>query len=103
MALEPEKVQHYRNELAATGEVPAPAPVVYVHGTADRTYRPTFLAEETALDETLPFFTVTEMLQRNGVPPTGPAYQLSSFPAAPASPRWCCRSSSARRPSCRAR
>jgi poly(3-hydroxybutyrate) depolymerase len=73
VALEPEKVQHYRNELAATGEVPAPAPVVYVHGTADRTYRPTFLQEETALDETLPFFTVTEMLERNGAPRTGPA------------------------------
>ena len=68
MALDPEKVQHYRNELAATGEVPAPAPVVYVHGTADRTYRPTFMQEETELDQTLPFFTVTEMLQRNGVP-----------------------------------
>jgi poly(3-hydroxybutyrate) depolymerase len=73
MALDPEKVQHYRNELAATAEVPAPAPVVYVHGTADRTFRPTFLAEETALDQTLPFFTVTEMLQRNGIPPSGPA------------------------------
>ena len=72
-ALEPEKVRHYRDQLAATGEVPAPAPVAYVHGTADRTYRPTFLAEETALDETLPFFTVTEMLQRNAVPGTGPA------------------------------
>jgi poly(3-hydroxybutyrate) depolymerase len=73
MALDPEKVQHYRNELAATGEVPAPAPVVYVHGTADHTFRPTFLQEETALEETLPFFTVTEMVQRNGIPPTGPA------------------------------
>ena len=73
MALDPEKVQHYRNELAATGEVPAPAPVVYVHGTADRTYRPTFMQEETELDQTLPFFTVTEMLQRNGVPGPGPA------------------------------
>jgi poly(3-hydroxybutyrate) depolymerase len=73
MALDPEKVQHYRNELAATGEVPAPAPVVYVHGTADRTYRPTFISEETELDQTLPFFTVTEILQRNGVPSTDPA------------------------------
>ena len=73
MALDPEKVRHYRNELAVTGEVPAAAPVVYVHGTADRTYRPTFMSEETELDQTLPFFTVTEMLQRNGVPSTGPA------------------------------
>ena len=44
-----------------------------MHGTAGRTYRPTFLQEETQLDQTLPFFTVTEMLQRNGVPGTGPA------------------------------
>jgi poly(3-hydroxybutyrate) depolymerase len=73
VALEPEKAQHYRQELAAVGEVPAPAPVVYVHGTADRTYRPTFLQEETALEVTLPFFTVTEMLERNGVPRTEPA------------------------------
>ena len=73
IALDPEKVQHYRNELAATGEVPAPAPVVYVHGTADRSYRPTFMSEETELEVTLPFFTVTEMLQRNGVAGTGPA------------------------------
>jgi poly(3-hydroxybutyrate) depolymerase len=72
-ALEPEKVQHYRVQLAAAGEVPAPAPVVYVHGTADRTFRPTFLAEETALDHTLPFFTVNEMLERNGVPQPAPA------------------------------
>jgi poly(3-hydroxybutyrate) depolymerase len=73
MALDPEKVRHYRNELATSGEVPAPAPVVYIHGTADRTYRPTFTTEETPLEVTLPFFTVTEMLQRNGVPGTGPA------------------------------
>ena len=71
--LDPEKVRHYRDELAPSGEVPAPAPVVYVHGTADRSFRPTFLTEETELEHTLPFFTVTEMLQRNGVPPTGPA------------------------------
>ena len=45
-ALDPEKVRHYRNELAATGAVPAPAPVAYVHGTADRGYRPPFTLEE---------------------------------------------------------
>ena len=103
VALEPEKVQHYRNELAATGEVPAPAPVVYVHGTADRTYRPTFSRRRRPWTETLPFFTVTEMLERNGVA-AGPARPVPCWPpAAPASPRWCCRSSSARPPSCRAR
>jgi poly(3-hydroxybutyrate) depolymerase len=66
-ALDPEKVQHFRSQLAAVGAVPAPVPVVYVHGTADRTYRPTVSQEETSLEETLPFFTVREMLSRNGV------------------------------------
>lgn len=68
-ALDPEKSQHYRRELAASGSVPAPAPVAYIQGTADRGYRPPFTLEETPLDETLPFFTVREMLARNEVPP----------------------------------
>jgi poly(3-hydroxybutyrate) depolymerase len=67
-ALDPEKARHYRNELANRGEVPAPAPVVYIQGTADAGYRPPFTLEETPLGETLPFFTVTESLRRNEVP-----------------------------------
>ena len=67
-ALDPEKARHYRNQLAATGAAPAPAPVVYVHGTADRGFRPTFSLEETPLEETLPFFTVRETLRRNEIP-----------------------------------
>jgi poly(3-hydroxybutyrate) depolymerase len=67
-ALDPEKVQHYRNELAASGTAPEPAPVVYVHGTADRGYRPPFTPEEVRADQTLPFLTVQEMLRRNKVP-----------------------------------
>jgi poly(3-hydroxybutyrate) depolymerase len=102
IALDPEKVRHYRNELAAIGEVPSPAPVVYVHGTADRAYRPTFMQEETPLEVTLPFFTVTQMLQRNGVPSTV-RRALSWSRAGPGSPRWCSRSSSAMPRSCRAR
>ena len=66
--LDPEKVQHYRNQLAASGAVPEPAPVVYVHGTADRGYRPPFTQAEMPSEQTLPFFTVEEMLRRNGVP-----------------------------------
>ena len=68
-ALDPEKAQRYRNQLG-TGVDPAPAPVVYVQGTADRGFRPPFTQEETPLEETLPFFTVQEMLTRNnrGVP-----------------------------------
>jgi poly(3-hydroxybutyrate) depolymerase len=72
-ALDPEKVRHYRNELAATGAEPAPAPVVYVHGTADRGYRPPFTQQEMPSEQTLPFFTVQEMLRRNGVPAPPPA------------------------------
>lgn len=67
-ALDPEKVRHYRNQLAATGAEPAPAPVVYVHGTADRGYRPPFTQLEMPSEHTLPFSTVDEMLERNGVP-----------------------------------
>jgi hypothetical protein len=65
-ALDPEKSRHYRAQLAASGTVPAP--VVYVHGTADRGFRPTFTLEETPLEETLPFFTAREMFLRNEIP-----------------------------------
>lgn len=66
-ALDPEKERHYRDQLARSGQVPAPAPVVYVHGTADRGFRPPFTQEEVGLDETLPFFTVQKMLERNEI------------------------------------
>jgi poly(3-hydroxybutyrate) depolymerase len=66
-ALDPEKSRHYRNRLADAGQSPAPAPVAYIQGTADRGYRPPFSLEETPLDETLPFFTVRESLLRNGI------------------------------------
>jgi len=72
-ALDPEKARHYRTELAAAGEIPAPAPVAYIQGTADRGYRPPFTLDETDLATTLPAFTCTEMLQRNGVPLDSPA------------------------------
>ncbi len=71
-ALDPEKADHYRNQLAAAGAVPAPAPVAYIQGTADRGYRPPFTLEETPLEETLPFFTVRETMTRNVIP-VGPA------------------------------
>ncbi len=66
-ALDPDKVIQYRRHLAATGAMPAPAPVAYIQGTADTGYRPPFTQQEQRLDETLPFFTLTEMLNRNGV------------------------------------
>ena len=40
MALNPEKAQRYRRQLAASGSQPAPVPVAYVHGTGDHTFRP---------------------------------------------------------------
>src|SRR6187455_266433 len=62
----------YRQVLATSGQVPAPAPVFYLHGTADPGYRPPFTQQEVELDETLPFFTLREMLDRNAVT-AGPA------------------------------
>ena len=66
-ALDPEKVRHYADELGP-GMPPAAAPVVYVHGTADRGYRPPSTQLEMPLEHTLPFFTVEEMVRRNQVP-----------------------------------
>jgi len=71
-ALEPEKSRHYRGQLAAAGLEPRPAPVCYLQGTADRGFRPPFTLEEAQLDHTLPFFTLTEMVSRNGLT-AGPA------------------------------
>ncbi len=71
-ALDPDKAIRYRKQLAASGAVPAPAPVAYLQGTADRGYRPPFTQQEPKLDETFPSFTLSEMLNRNGVA-AGPA------------------------------
>ena len=65
-ALDPEKVTQYNNSLPA-GTGPAAAPVFYLQGTADRGFRPTFTQEEIQLDQTLPFFTLRQMLSRNGL------------------------------------
>ena len=65
-ALDPEKAKHYRAQLAAVGQVPAAAPMFYLQGTADTGYRPPFSQHEVKLDSTLPFFTLSEMLDRNG-------------------------------------
>ena len=72
-ALDPEKAEAYRKHLATVGEHPAPVPVMYVHGTADRGYRPPFTVLEVALRTTLPAFTVQEMLDRNAIPANAPA------------------------------
>ncbi|HET9139473.1 hypothetical protein, partial [Actinophytocola sp.] len=56
-ALDPEKADAYRKRLADVGSQPAAVPVMYVHGTGDRGYRPPSTAEEMPLHTTLPAFT----------------------------------------------
>lgn len=72
-ALDPEKARRYRRVLADAGAVPAPVPVMYVHGTADSTYRPPATLNEVPIDTTLPAATVRELLDRNGIPANAPA------------------------------
>ena len=79
-ALDPEKAQRYRRELAASGDQPAPVPVVYVHGTGERTFRPPATLQEVPIGTTQPAFTVHEMLTRNGVPPAAPAATTTLVP-----------------------
>lgn len=69
-ALDPEKAEQYRKHL---GSPPGAVPVMYVHGTADRSYRPPSTLLETPLDVTLPAFTVQEMADRNGFDLGAPA------------------------------
>jgi poly(3-hydroxybutyrate) depolymerase len=74
-ALDPEKVRQYNGTLPA-GTAPAPAPVFYLQGTADQGFRPTFSQQEASLDNTLPFFTLRQMLTRNGIAATAAATTL---------------------------
>ena len=53
-ALDPEKADHYRRQLTATGDDPAPVPVMYVHGTGDHTFRPPATLAEVPIDTTHP-------------------------------------------------
>ena len=73
-ALDPEKSQHYRRQLAAAGDPPLPpSQSLYVHGTGEHTFRPPATLAEVPIDTTHPAFTVQEMLRRNGIAPTAPA------------------------------
>lgn len=71
-ALDPVKAVQYRRHLAASGAVPAPAPMFYLQGTAEVGFRPPLSLQEPPLDHTLPFHSLREMLQRNAIP-VGPA------------------------------
>jgi poly(3-hydroxybutyrate) depolymerase len=79
-ALDPEKAQHYRQQLAATGSQPSAVPVIYVHGTADHTFRPPATLQEVPIDTTQPAFTVREMLTRNGITPNPPVATTTLIP-----------------------
>lgn len=70
-ALDPEKSEHYRRELAPG--VPDPFATIYVHGTADPSFRSPTTLREVPLETTLPANTVREMLERNLIPPGTPA------------------------------
>jgi poly(3-hydroxybutyrate) depolymerase len=80
LALDPEKAQRYRRELAASGDQLPPVPVAYVHGTGEHTFRPPAMLLEVPLDTTKPAFTVQEMLARNGIAPTAPAATTTLIP-----------------------
>jgi len=56
-----------QNNTFPAGGAPAAAPVFYLQGTADRGFRPTSSQQEQQLDQTLPFFTLRQMLTRNGL------------------------------------
>lgn len=72
MPLDPEKDADYRQWLISTGQPPPPpVPTIYIHGTADETFRPTALQHEPELNHTMPYHTVARMLARNGA--AGPA------------------------------
>jgi poly(3-hydroxybutyrate) depolymerase len=65
-SLDPEKVQHFRQQLA--GQAPPPIPFVFIMGTADSGFTSPRTLQEVPLDTTHPFFTLHEMLTRNGYP-----------------------------------
>jgi poly(3-hydroxybutyrate) depolymerase len=79
-ALDPEKSQRYRRELAASGDEPVAVPVVYVHGTGEHTFRPPATLLEVPIDTTQPAFTVHEMLNRNDIVPAAPAATTTLIP-----------------------
>jgi poly(3-hydroxybutyrate) depolymerase len=72
--LERKQVEHYRAQLAPTGAAPAPAPVVYIQGTADTGRGLPPGGREAPFDGSLPAYTVREMLDRNGICSGGPAH-----------------------------
>jgi hypothetical protein len=54
LALDPEKAERYRRQLAASGDQPPPVPVAYVHGTGEHTFRAPATLLEVPIDTTRP-------------------------------------------------
>lgn len=81
--LDPEKAMRYRRQLAPAA-VPAAVPAIYVHGTADPSFRSPTTLMEVPLETTEPANTVREMLARNLIPPGTPA--ATSLVVVPPSP-----------------
>jgi poly(3-hydroxybutyrate) depolymerase len=79
VALDPEKAERYRRQLPS-GTDPPPVPVMYVHGTADHTFRPPATLQEVPIGTTHPAHTVREMLTRNGIPLDAPATTTTLVP-----------------------
>lgn len=79
-ALDPEKSQRYRRQLAASGAQPAAVPLFYVHGTADHTFRSPAGLHEVDIETTFPAFSVRDMLDRNGVSAGMPATTTDLVP-----------------------
>jgi poly(3-hydroxybutyrate) depolymerase len=78
-ALSPEKAERYRGQFPPGTDPPA-VPVMYVHGTADHSFRPPATLLEVPIDTTQPAFTVQEMLTRNGIPTDAPAATTTLVP-----------------------
>jgi poly(3-hydroxybutyrate) depolymerase len=73
-SLDPEKAAFYRQHLAGQvpPEVPLPIPFIFIMGTADSGFTSPQTLREVPIDTTHPFFSVQEMIDRNGIP-AGPA------------------------------
>ena len=67
-------------EISSLREPTPAGAVMYVHGTADHTFRPPATLQEVPIDTTQPAFTVQEMLTRNGIPTDAPAATTTLVP-----------------------
>lgn len=64
-ALDPEKAIYYRQQL---GGAAPPIPLIYIMGTADPAFRSPIALADVPIPSTYPFYSVKEMIDRNGIP-----------------------------------